>query len=280
MFYLLLSVLCSATLSIVMRLSEGKIQSKVSMLAANYLTCFLITGCFMDMGGVSLRTEGMGAALAMGVINGIFYMLSLLLHQYSISKNGIVLSSIFSKMGGLLIPLAISIFLFREMPTAFQVVGFILAIAAILLINYRKNGGTGSKQGAILLVLLVTEGFAGVMAKVFRELGNEVLGDHFLFFTFVSAFLICAWIVAMKKERPGKRELFYGIMIGVPNFMASRFMLKALESVAAVIVYPTRSVGGIVLIALAGILFFKERLTKTQLAALVVTLVALVLLNL
>ena len=44
MFYLLLSVICSATLSIVMRLSEGKIQSKVSMLAANYLTCFLIAG--------------------------------------------------------------------------------------------------------------------------------------------------------------------------------------------------------------------------------------------
>ena len=129
-------------------------------------------------------------------------------------------------------------------------------------------------------VLRVTEGFAGVMAKVFRELGNEVLGDYFLFFTFVSAFFICAAVIARKKERPGKRELFYGIMIGVPNFMASRFMLKALESVAAVIVYPTRSVGGIVLIALAGILFFKERLTKTQLAALVVTLVALVLLNL
>ena len=111
------------------------------------------------------------------------------------------------------------------------------------------------------------------MAKVFREIGNSDLSDHFLFFTFISAFLICAGVILRKKERPGKAELLYGIMIGVPNFMTSHFMLKALESVAAVIVYPSRSVGGIVLIALAGILFFKERLTKTQLAALLVTLV-------
>ena len=83
-----------------------------------------------------------------------------------------------------------------------------------------------------------------------------------------------------KKERIGKNEVFYGLMIGVPNFFAAKFLLKALESVAAVIAYPTYSVATILTVTLAGVLFFKEKLGKRQWLAVGIILVAVVLLNL
>ena len=68
-------------------------------------------------------------------------------------------------------------------------------------------------------------------------------------------------------------------MIGVPNYYCSRFLLKALLKMPAVVAYPTSSVGGIVLVSLAGLFLFKERLSKRQWTAIGLILIALVLLN-
>ena len=87
-------------------------------------------------------------------------------------------------------------------------------------------------------------------------------------------------MILYDKERIGWIDLIYGICIGVPNFFASRFMLRALAELPAVVVYPIRGVGGIVLIALVGVFFFKEQLKKHQWLAMAVVLAAIALLNL
>ena len=278
MIYLLLSILCGSMVSLVMRISEGRIQSKTGMIAMNYLTCLLVAGCFMGFGNVLPDHPLTGRTLGMGVINGIFYMAGLMMMQYNIPRNGVVLPSVFSRMGGLLVPLAVAILFFHEVPTVMQVIGAVLAIAAILVLNYQKGSGTVGDKKA-LVMLFVADGLAGIMAKVFSEVGSTDLSPNFLFFTFSSAFLFCSMIVLARKERPGLREVGFGMMVGVPNFMGARFTLKALESIPAVIVYPTRSVATIVIITLAGTLFFKEKLSRRQLAAMGIILASLVLLN-
>ena len=52
MIYLLLSILCGSMVSLVMRISEGRIGSKTGMVAMNYLTCLLVAGSFMGFGNV------------------------------------------------------------------------------------------------------------------------------------------------------------------------------------------------------------------------------------
>ncbi len=280
MLYLILSILGSAMISIVMRLSDGNVKSKLWMLAMNYLTCSILSWGLMKFGNPFPQESGLLATLGMGTFNGLFFMLALVANQYNISVNGVILSSVFSKLGALLIPLFISILMFDESPTVFQLIGTVLSVISILVLNYRKEEDriNGIFKWA-LLALLLAEGCAGIMSKVFHEVGNEILESHFLFYTFVTAFLFCLVMILQKKERCGKKEVLYGILIGLPNFMASRFVLKALESVAAVVVYPSKSVATIVVISLAGIFMFKERLTKQQIVAMGVILVSLVLLN-
>ncbi len=280
MFYLLLSILSSAMISIVMRLSEGNVKSKLCMIATNYVTCFFLSWGMTSFGNPFPNETGLAATIGMGTFNGLFYMLALILGQYSIAKNGVILSSVFSKIGALIIPLVVSILFFAEVPTIFQFIGFILSIIAIIIINYQKNeSGNLGKFKWSLFGLLLTDGFAGIMAKVFNEIGNSKLDSNFLLYTFMTAFLFCFIIILLKKERFGKRELLYGVMIGVPNFLASRFVLLALKTVLAVVVYPAKGVATIAVISLAGVIMFKERLNKRQLAAMSVILVALVLLS-
>ena len=117
------------------------------------------------------------------------------------------------------------------------------------------------------------------MTKVFEVLGPAVLSNQFLFYIFVVALVLCIALVICKKERPGLRELLFGAVIGIPNFFSSKFLLLALKDLPAVVVYPSFSIGTILLTTLVGVIFFKERLQKLQWLALTVIVSALFLLN-
>ena len=277
MLYLLLAILCSALLSVVMRLSKEKVIGNVSMLAMNYVMCFVIAGLYAGVGDLFPAREGLGSTLGMGVINGVFYLASFLLLQKNIHCNGVVLSTIFMKLS-LLVPMVVSILWFGEIPALLQIVGFLIAVAAIVLINFgTDSSAAGFKIG--LIFLLLVGGGGDTMAKIYEELGSQSLSGHFLFYTFGVALILCICLAIYKKERPGKWELLYGLLLGIPNYFSARFLLRALEHVAAVIVFPTFSVGTILVVTLTGVLLFKERLGKRQWIAVAAILAALILLN-
>ena len=128
-----------------------------------------------------------------------------------------------------------------------------------------------------LLLLLFIGGMCDGMSKVYEELGDPALSGQFLFYTFFTAHALC--LVMGRGKLPGVKEWIYGTAIGVPNFYASQFMLQALATVPGVIAYPVYSVAGILLVTLAGVAFFRERLEKRQWMALGIILLALILLN-
>ena len=277
MLYLILAILSSVMIALLMRISAGKIKANISMLAVNYLACLLLAAGYSHFQVFSFRAEGFPAAVGMGAVNGVFYLLGFLLLQINTRKNGVVLSSVFLKLG-LLVPIVVSVLLFGERPALLQILGFVLAVAAIILINYEKNTSLRGPRMALVLMLLAG-GSGDAMSKVYEVLGPAAYGDSFLFYTFVSAFLLCVVLILWRKERPGKQELLFGLLVGVPNFFSAKFLLMALGQLPAVVVYPTFSVGTILLVTLAGVCLFRERLRRTQWASLAVILVALVMLN-
>lgn len=277
MLYLLLAIVCSALVSILMRLSTEKARGNVSMLAVNYLMCLILAAAYTGGLGAAEGTNGLTGAVGMGMVNGILYLLGFVLLQRNVQKNGVVLSATFMKLG-LLVPMVASICFFREIPALWQIIGFCLAVAAILLINVGEKQSAGKMRAGLLLLLLVNGG-ADTMSKVFKELGAEQWAEHFLLVTFATALLLCIGLTIWKRERPGKWELFFGLMIGIPNYFSARFLLRALERVTAVIVYPTYSVATILVVTVTGLCLFRERLNKRQWAAVAVILAALILLN-
>ena len=276
MMYLILAILSSAMVSIVMRLTKKRVQNETSLLAVNYLTCVVIAGGYMGFSNALPKGAGSGTALSLGAVTGALYLLGFLLLQWNVGKNGVVLSSTFMKLG-LLAPIAFSILFFCELPTAFQAVGFVLAIAAVLLIN--GNKGAAAKSRWALILLLLTCGTGDFMSKVYEALGPKELNDQFLFYTFVFALILCAALVIVKREKPGLREILWGAALGLPNYFSARFILGALGEMPAVIVYPTFSVATMVVLTLAGVVFFKEKLSRREWMGVLLILVALAFLN-
>ena len=278
MVNLLLAIASSAMVSIIMRLSDRKVTGNIAMLAVNYLMCLAVSAANAGLGNLFSVTKGLSTAILMGSINGVLYLSGFVLLQINVRRNGVVLSSTFMKLG-LLVSIAVSVLFFHEVPELPQTVGFLLAVAAIILINFRKeNGGTAGFRAGLILLLL-NGGMADAMAKIFDELGNPASSHQFLTFTFGIALVLCVALMLYKKQRPGKWEVLFGLLIGIPNFFSTKFLLGALESIPAVIVYPVYSVATILVVSLAGVMAFRERLEKRQWLGMGLILVALVLLN-
>lgn len=278
MLSLCLAVFSSAMVSIVMRISSGHIKHNLGMLTMNYIVCALLAGFFGGFrGAFDLSSPQVGLTLAMGTVNGFLYLAGFVLMQMNIRKNGVVLSSIFQKLG-LLVTLVISVVFYREIPDLMQGCGFIIALAAIVLMNYQKGSGGVGSRGA-LLAMLLSCGLGDAMAKVFTESGVAALESQFLLYTFGVAMGLCFVLMTLNGQKIGLREALFGTLIAVPNFFSSKFLLGALESLSAVIVYPVFSVGTILVVTLAGVLAFRERLTGRQWTGVAAILAALVLLN-
>ena len=277
MLYLILAIASSALVSIFIRLSENYVKNNISMLCMNYMMCLLLAVGYTGMDKVFENGEGFGTAIGLGVVNGILFLASFVLLQINVRRNGVVLSATFMKLG-VLVPTLLSVIAFREKPEVQQVIGFLVALLAIVLINFEKGQGeAGFKIGLILLLL--GGGSGDAMAKIYDEVGAARFEEQFLCFTFASALVLCVILAIKKQQKLTKTDILFGLLVGIPNYFSARFLLKAVGEVPAVVAYPTYSVATIVVISLVGMLCFKEKITKRQQVAIGIILVALVLLN-
>lgn len=281
MIYLILAVLSSTLVALTMRIS-GKYTDKernMSMLATNYLICIMLAMVYSGAGNIFTQEDGSNICLSLGAINGLLYLAGFVLLQINTKKNGVVMSSTFMRLG-VLVPTILSIVAFHEKPTVLQLMGIVIALAAIIGISTddgKKGGRLDFKAG--LIFMLLAGGTADAMSKIYDEIGKEELSDQFLVYTFIFAFLFSLALLFYKKQTFGKMEFLFGIIVAIPNYYSARFLLKAVSSVPAVVAYPSYSVGTIVVTSAAGILFFHETVNKRQALAIMGILIALVLLN-
>ena len=278
MLNLCLAVLSSALVSVAMRLSKPYVKKETALLAVNYLLCSLLS--WVDTGFAPLLPAGpdLSTTVVLGVLDGFLFLAGFVLLQWSIRRNGVVLSATFQKLG-LLVSMAVSVACFGERPAPWHWFAFVVALAAIVLMN-RRSGGEKADSMAGLLLLLLSCGGCDVMSKVFEVYGNASLSGHFLLYTFLTALGLCILLtVVMRQGLPGKAEWLFGLIVGIPNYYAAKFLLASLVTLPAVIVYPVYSVATLLVVTVAGVLLFRERLRKQQWAALGMILLSLILLN-
>jgi len=103
--------------------------------------------------------------------------------------------------------------------------------------------------------------------------------------TFPTALVLCiihVVIVHSREHTPLRislRDVIGGVCLGLPNVCGSYLALKALETLPGNIMFPTNAAGNLVAVTLAGVIFFRERLNKKQIAAVCLMVISLILIN-
>ena len=278
MIYLILAIASSALVSIFIRLGEDHVTNQMGMLLSNYIVCS-ICAIVCSNSEISAAIKVSGAFdVGLGVLCGFLYLAGLLLMQYNTKHNGVVLSSTFMKLG-VLIPTLMAIVFFREIPKVTQVIGIVLALFAIVMIHFEKNALKEGNKKIWLLVLLLCGGITDSTANIFEKFGNSAAKDIYLFMIFFTAGILAFLLVLKSKKKVSTKDVIFGVLLGVPNYFSSRFLLLSLSSMSAVVVYPTYSVATMITITVVGVLAFKEKLDRKKAIALGMIVLALGLLN-
>jgi drug/metabolite transporter (DMT)-like permease len=216
-------------------------------------------------------------AIIIGSMAGAFFFLSFFLYQKSIRENGVGLSGAFGKLG-ILIPMIFSIIFWKEYPNVIQTVGISFALFAIIFINipFKKEK---LNFNYLLILLFLFGGMAEFSNKIFQNYSFTKYKEIFLFFVFFSAFLISLYFTLRKPKKVHKRDIITGILVGIPNYFSSFFLIMALDYVKTSVAFPIFSSGSILFINLGGIIIFKEFPSKKDWIAIISTIIALILMN-
>jgi len=270
--FLILALASSLGIALLLKILEQKNRNRTVLIASNYIAAGVL-GAFLSPGTTAARQQFSLSVFFFAVVLGLFFFLAFMVFSKAIKSRGITGAVTVGRLS-LALPVCFSIFLWGEKPNPSDILG-LLAILVIILSWEGKMG----KVSPILLVLFLLLGSLDTALKFFKLEFPNVDDGFFLVILFFSA-MVWGWAyVAISRIKPKTPEVLWGLVLGVPNFFASYFLLKALALIPAYIVFPFVYVGVIILSALAGYLIFKEELTGKKMLLIFLGIVAVVILT-
>lgn len=196
---------------------------------------------------------------------------------------GVTVGQVMQKMS-ILMTVPFAILAYQESAGWMKVVGFILAIASIILVNWpRRPESTNGKindqaqqvktspSTRLLWIPIATWILAGLLEVLLVRVQNEGFADMsdptFIITIFGTAGVLglilasIGWITG--RLRFAWKNVGAGIILGIPNYGSMLFMLLALSSgLEGSFVFPVANVGIIVVTTIGAVSLFREELSR------------------
>ncbi|MEW9622993.1 EamA family transporter [Rhodanobacter geophilus] len=282
MIYVLASAICSVLVSVLLKLARRFGLDIGQMVAWNYAAAVALTALLLQPSPAPLRQAGGPWFPLFGL--GVLLPTIFLALGASVRHAGIVRSDAAQRLS-LLLSLLAAFLLFGEKLDATKALGCALGLLALLGMVWR-SGQRRDEGGAAswLWPLLVFVGF-GMIDVLFKRvaaagvpLGTSLVAMFAL--ALPVAFALAAWRAARGGARFSPRNALGGLLLGLCNFGNILFYLRAHRALPQhpALVFASMNLGVVVLGALAGVLLFRERLSRTNLAGLLLALLAIALL--
>ena len=304
MFSLILAIICSSSIALIFKYSEQRKANRYVVTSSNYLVASLISLFFIISSKDIMwpRLEDLNIfmgefqyiftnnqlkftvdsssiwAAFIGILGGIFFFLAFVFYQKSVNEDGVGLAGTFAKLG-ILIPMILAIFFWNEIPQLIQWAGIILALIAIIIVNFPFKKDLKKAIRWTLILLFIFGGLGEFANKIFQYYGQIHEKNLFLFFVFATAFVISLIYVIYRGDKFRLRDMIIGVFVGIPNLFSSFFLINALDELKTAVVFPIFSAGGIVVISLGGYFIYNESLNKKEKIAIILTIIALILIN-
>ncbi|AOM79897.1 DMT family transporter [Pedobacter steynii] len=282
MIFLIISICCSVTVAVLLKLAR---RYKINVLQAvtwNYLfaiglSCFFFKPSLKELTSAPLSPVYLGLGVLLPLI---FWFLAA-----SVRNIGIVKTDIAQRLS-LFISIVAAYFLFGDHFNTLKILGLILGFMAIVLTLYRKTKSSAT-AGNWIYPVLVFVGF-GAIDILFKQVSQIKVIPYTssLILIFGLSFLISLgailYLSAVKKQKLQLINFICGCILGFFNFGNILFYLKAHQVMAKnpSTVFAAMNIGVIILGSLIGILVFKEKMTKLNYIGLVLALIAIILIRL
>jgi drug/metabolite transporter (DMT)-like permease len=278
MLFVFLRALCNTLFAQLLRLGQEKRPQTLGVITVNYLVATLAS---LVLALFHRRAYYLPPTLGLGALGGVAYIVSILLFMPAMRRSGVSVAVAVLQLA-ILCPVAYAMLAFGEMPSRAQWVGMAAAVAALVLLSMGRALPRERKAirfSPLLLLLFFVTGISGIAMKAFHEYSPAQDLPGFMAVLFGTATLGGALVMVVRREPLRRADLALGAAVGLPNAAQLEFLLRAMETVPAIIVFPVSSALSLVLNAVAALLWWGERLDRPTTLGLALALAATVLLN-
>lgn len=282
MIYLILSVICSVTVGVLLKLAKRYEINVAQAITWNYLFAIGLSLLFFRPSVQSITLSSLNSLhLILGILlPAVFIFLAL-----SVRHTGLARTDIAQRLS-LFISLIAAYFMFKEDYSLLKYCGIAVGFVAILLTLYRESStAVSAKQWVYPLLVLVGFGIIDVSFKSISQYTSLPYTTS-LFVIFCLSFLLSigyvSYLAIVGKTKLQIINFVCGCILGLFNFGNILFYLKAHRAMASdpSTVFAAMNMGVIIGGSLIGILVFKEKLNKLNYLGLLLALVAIVLITL
>lgn len=282
--YLVFAIVFSVSVSVLLKLVPRYTLDVRQAIFVNYLVAGALTWGVLspDVGSLAEISPGMwGVLVLLGLgLPSMFWVLAA-----AVRTSGIVRTDAAMRLS-LLVPLVASFTFLGEVFALNKGVGIVLGFIAILLVVLRPDAARNSplsKSVTLLLVVFVGMGVIDILFKLIAAL-SAASSSAVLFAVFglaaIASLLAIAWLYARGVATWRVRHVVTGGALGVLNFGNIYCYIEAHRAMPTnpSLVFAAMNIGVIVLATIIGMLAFRERLSRINIAGLLLAVVSVIVL--
>ena len=299
--YLLLKVVSAVGMGLVLKHADARSLDRLPLIRTNYAVAAVI-GFFA---AVALgQTRISGPSLLLAAVTGVLFVAGLLIWTRAIHAAGLALSVVAMRTA-VVIPLFAAALIWHEQPSMLELAGSFVALLALSLVlsevarrqtSVGDNTTAKTEPGSVLiahrsslitssalpwlLLLFLADGLVMVPALIFRK--ELPLSETMPFQTviFVTAFFVTTLLYYVRRPRLTSETLKWGALLGTANLGNYLFLVLALSVLPGLAVYPAIAAGEVGLMALAGVVLWKEKVGIRSWLGIALAILALILIQL
>ena len=186
----------------------------------------------------------------------------------------------------MLFPVLVSIIFYNESLTPMRIVGIVLTVLSFTLtVDLKTKERLSRSWLAFTAMAALANGGIGITQKIFGASEFCAEKKSFVACSYAIAFLIAFTLYLFVRSRDKEagsaraRAYIFAVAVGVVLAVFQWLNTYAISIMDGSFLFPVYSGGSIILSTLVGILFFKDKLTKTQKISITLGIIAVIIMN-
>ena len=260
MIALIITIILTTVLFLVFKEYAKRNINTHQAITFNYLTAALLA-LFIEGNNYTITTVLNTDWFLPTIALGVFFIVMFNIMALTTQKLGISIGSMASKMS-LLIPVIGAVIFQNASLSIYKGLGIILAIIAVYL-TFKKSGAN-TKNLTLAIALFFGAGILDMWLDLIRSnyLSSAIDFNQFIVTVFFTAFGVGTVKIIFSGKKIVYKNVFAGIVLGIPNYFSIYFVLLALENLGGVVVFPILNIGVVLFSSIISWLFHKEQMSK------------------
>lgn len=276
---LIITLILGTSKNLISKGGGAPFSGREALLNINIITAVIALIIF-GAGGVGFSEMSIGFII-ISAFFGVFIMLSQMLYISALKREQASVCSLIYSCG-FIIPTFFGAFYYDEKILIFDIIGVIIMLAAVYLVSGFEKGHKVSKYLIMAFGAMFSAGMVGVFQKVCIKTYGAGRVNSCLFVAFAVMLVISLVLKLTSRENASKlhrKTIVLMLLFAVAVVFQNKLNLFLSGEFPSMLFFSTVNGGCIALTSIFAWIIFKEKLTKKQVAGVVLSLISIFLIS-